>query len=89
MSASTGIVLAGTLISFGNEWLDTGTPNFRVGVAGLGVAFILDGIDKFSPQAATGLATIMLITILITPFSGKSPVQTLAGLAVAKPAAKA
>lgn len=89
MGASTGIALAATGISFTNEWIVTGTPNFRVGVAGLGVALLLDGIEKFSPEGAVGLATIMMVTILVTPFKGTSPVQTLGALAVAKPATTA
>lgn len=86
MGASTGIALAATGISFANEWVNTGEPNFRVGVAGLGVVLLLDGIEKFSIEGAVGLATIMLITILVTPFKGKSPVQTAASLAVAQKA---
>jgi hypothetical protein len=78
MAASVGIVLTATAISFSNEWLSTGTPNFRVGIAGLGVALLFDGIEKISEQAAVGLATIMLITVLVTPFKGTSPVQTVA-----------
>lgn len=86
MGASTGIVLTATGISFTNEWIQTGTPNFRVGVAGLAAALILDGLEKVSPEGATGLALIVLATVLLTPFKGKSPAQTLAGLAIAKPA---
>lgn len=87
MAQSTGIVLAAAGISFANEWLDTGKPNFRIIVAGLAVSLLFDGIEKLSPEAAMGLATITLITVLVTPFNGKSPAQTVAGLAVAKPQA--
>lgn len=86
MGQSTAVVLTATGISFGNEWYETGSPNFRVAVAGLGVALLLDGLEKISPQGAVGLATIMLITVVLTPFGGKSPAQTLASLAIAKPA---
>lgn len=86
MAQSTGLVLSATAISFANEWINTGTPNFRIGVAGLAVALLFDGIERLSPEAAMGLATITLITVLVTPFNGKSPAQTLAGLAIAKPA---
>jgi hypothetical protein len=80
MAKSTGIVLTATAISFTNEWLDTGTPNFRVGIAGLGVALLFDGIEKLNEQAAVGLSVIMLITVLVTPFNGKSPAQNVLGL---------
>lgn len=85
MGQSTPIVLAATGISFANEWVNTGTPNFRVGIAGLGVALLLDGIEHFSPVGAKGLATIMLITVLFTPFGGKTPIQTVGTLAVSNP----
>lgn len=78
MGASTGLVLTGTGISFANEWLSTGEPNYRVGIAGLGIALLFDGIEKINQQAATGLGLIFLITVLVTPFKGLSPVQTVA-----------
>lgn len=84
MGASTGIMLAATGISFTNEWIVSGEPNFRVGVAGLAFVLVLDGIEKVSPQAAVGLATIALVTILLTPFRGSSPIKTLSNLGVAK-----
>lgn len=87
MSASTSTVLAGTAISFGNDWVQTNKPNLRIVVAGLGVALFFDGIDKFSPQVANGLAAIMFVTILFTPIDGKSPAQTVVGLIQPKPAA--
>ena len=89
MGQSTPIVLGATGVSFANEWYNTNSPNFRVIIAGIAVALILDGVERFSPEGAVGLATITMITVLLTPFSGKSPVQTLAGLAVAKPATAA
>lgn len=87
VAQSTGIVLAATGISFANEWINTGVPNFRVPIAGIAFALIDAGIEELSPKAAIGLATIMLITVLVTPFgASKSPAATLAGLAVARPA---
>lgn len=88
MSASTATVLAATGLSLGNEWVNTNDINFRIGIAGIGVALFLDGIDKFSPQAANGLALIMFVTVLFTPVGGKSPAQTVSGLLPAKPKGK-
>lgn len=79
------MVLTATAISFGNEWVNQNKVNFRIPVAGFGVALLFDGIEKISPQAAMGLATITLITVLFAPIGGKSPAQTLADLTVAKP----
>lgn len=74
MAYSTGLMLLGGTISFGNEWIQTSKPNFRIPVATLVAALFLDGIEKIGyPKAATGLATIAFITILFTPFQGKSP----------------
>lgn len=77
MAKSVGIVLAATSISFGNQWIQTGTPNFKLGIAGLGVALLFDGVEHISPGAAVGLSTIMLITVLLTPFNGKAPAETV------------
>lgn len=76
MAQSTGIMLVAGSISFGNEWLQTGTPNFRIPVATFMSALFLNGLEKIYPKAATGLGTIVLITVLVTPLHGKSPMQT-------------
>lgn len=80
MGDSTGIVLTATAISFGNEWIQTNSINWRIPVAGLGTALFLDAVEHVEPKIAVGLAVIMLITVIGTPFNGKSPAQTAAGL---------
>lgn len=80
MAKSTGLILTATGISFGNEWVTTGTPNFRVLVAGLGTALVFDGIEKISEQVAVGLSVIVMITVLLTPFNGKAPAETVVAL---------
>lgn len=77
MAKSTGIVLTGTAISFANEWYQTDTPNFRILLAGMGVALLFDGIEQLDQKAAVGLSIIFVITVLLTPFNGKAPTQTL------------
>lgn len=79
MAKSVGIVLTATGISLANEWYQSSDdmPNFRIAVAGLGVALLFDGIEKINEQAAVGLAVIMLITVLVTPINGKAPAQTV------------
>lgn len=67
-------MFAGT-VSFGNEWLQTGKPNFRIPVATLVAGLFLNGVERLYPKAGTGLAVIVLITVLATPFNGKSPLQ--------------
>lgn len=89
MAKSTGIVLTATGISFGNEWVNSGDPNFRILMAGLGTALVFSGIEKLSKEGAVGLSVMMLITVLTVPVDGKSPFQTLDGLMTTKAAKKA
>lgn len=77
MAQSTGIILAAGSISFGNEWLQSNTPNFRIPVATLVSAVFLNGVEKLYPKAAVGISVMALITVLVTPLHGKSPMQTI------------
>ena len=77
MAQSTGIILTAGTISFGNEWLQTKTPNFRIPVATLASAVFLNGVEKLYPKAAVGIGVMALITVLVTPLHGKSPMQTI------------
>lgn len=85
MAKSTGIVLTATMISFGNEWVQTNKPNFRVLVAGGAVAVLFAGIESINEKAAVGLSVIMMITVLFTPFNKQSPAQTLGVIASGPP----
>jgi hypothetical protein len=80
MAKSTGIVLTATVISFANDWVQTNKPNFRIAMAGMGVALIFDGIEKLNQRAAVGLSVMMFIAVMLSPMHGKSPAQTLDGL---------
>jgi hypothetical protein len=78
MAQSTGLMLVVGTVSFGNEWLQTGNPNFRIPVATLAAGAFLAGLEKVYPKAAIGLSVITLITVLVTPLNGKSPLQEFA-----------
>lgn len=78
MAASTGIVLTATAIAGGNEWLQTQQIPWRIGAAGLVLSLGMAGLEKISTTGAVGISSIMLITVLVTPFHGKSPVQEIA-----------
>lgn len=80
MAKAMGIVLTGTAIGVGNQFLQDEGVNFRMGMAGLMAGLFLSGIEKLNEKAGTGLATIYLITVLFTPFKGNSPFQELAKL---------
>lgn len=77
MAQSTGLMLVAGTISFGNEWLQTGKVNFRIPVATLAAGAFLAGLEKIYPKAAVGLTVIVLITVIMTPLNGKSPMQEL------------
>jgi hypothetical protein len=51
-----------------------------MGIAGLGAALFLSGIEKINEQAAVGLSVIVLITVMLTPFKGKAPAQEVVAL---------
>jgi hypothetical protein len=84
MSKAVGIVLSATGISFANEWLTTDDVNYRVLVAGGASALFLNGVERLNATVGQGLAVIMLITVLITPFAGKAPVETLGDMVSGK-----
>jgi hypothetical protein len=86
MAKSTGIVLTGVAIGMGNEFIQGYGVNFRMGIAGLGAALFLSGVERLNEQAGVGLATIMFITIMLTPFKGKAPAQTVEKLLSTKQA---
>jgi hypothetical protein len=80
VAQSTGLMLIAGSISFSNEWLQTGKFNFRIPIATLAAGAFLAGVEKLYPKAATGLTVIILITVLVTPLNGKSPIQEFASV---------
>lgn len=86
MASAPGIVMTATTISFVNEWYDTGTPNFRIPVAGAIFSLFAAGISDINQQVGTGIAILMFIGVMVTPVRGRnSPMGTLASLAIAHP----
>jgi len=80
MAKSTGIVLTGVAIGMGNELVQGYGLNIRMGIAGLGAALFLTGVEKLNETAGVGLSVIMFITIMLTPFQGKAPAQEVVSL---------
>jgi hypothetical protein len=79
MAKSTGLILAVGTITFGNEWIQTSKPNWKVPIATLTAAAIFAGIEKLSEPLAVGVATIAMITVIlggVTP-GVKSPAQEI------------
>lgn len=88
MAEDTGmklVLLAGTL-TFGNEWLQTQSLNWRVPVATVLAAAALAGVGKVSPGGATSLGIMALIVAASTPLNGKSPIQALTAVVNGQPA---
>lgn len=65
MAASTGLILATGTIAFANEWLQLGSPNWRIALGTLGSVAVFAGLEKLDERAAVGLAAIAMITVLI------------------------
>ena len=82
MSASTGPVLAAGTISFVNHWIgnDQGV-DLKIPLATLIAAGLLYGLENVSPELATGIAWIALLTtFLVKPKTGRSPVDNITRL---------
>jgi hypothetical protein len=86
MAKSTGIILAAGVITIGNEFIQkpgaTFTTFVRPTAAFLLTAAIFSGLEKLDEQAAVGLATIVMITVLIGGINSsyKSPAQEVLSL---------
>jgi hypothetical protein len=80
MAVSTGIVLTGVAIGLGNEFMQGAGINFRMGIAGLGAALFLTGVEKLNYTAGVGLSVMVFIAIMVTPFHGKAPAQEVLNL---------
>jgi len=82
MAASTGIVLAGTAISAGNDWYQTHDFPWGIAVAGLLLTGFMFGVEKISEPLAVGLSSIFLVTVIVTPIgkAKQSPISELAAL---------
>jgi hypothetical protein len=82
MAASTGIVLVMGGIVLANDTLVKKQPlNFRAVLATGILALVLAGLDKASPELATGIALVAFTTAMIAPANGASPAQSLLAFA--------
>lgn len=87
MAASTGLILSAGVITFGNEWIQTKKPNWRIPMATLGSAAVFAGLERLDERAAVGLAAIVMITVLIGGVDPhvRSPAQEVLSLLKGKP----
>lgn len=89
MATSTTIVLAGTGTAIVNDWYQLGKVPWRIGVAGGLLALFMAGAEKVSKPIAVSLATVYLVTVLVTPIGGaNSPVGEVSNLFANKAAPK-
>lgn len=78
MSDSTGIVLAATGISLANKWYTTEQFDLAIPLAGGLVALLFNGIERVDHTAGVGMATLMMISVLLTPpKGGTAPADTV------------
>jgi hypothetical protein len=70
---ATGIVLAAGTMTFANEWLQQpDTINWRIPVATLLGAGMMDFLSRLDNGAAVGLSIMIFIGAAVTPFNGVS-----------------
>jgi hypothetical protein len=67
-------------MTFGNEWYQTKKVNWRVPIATLLAAAVIDGLNKVDDKAAIGLSIMVLIVASATKFGGKSVIDTMVEL---------
>ncbi len=79
MAASTGIVLITGAIVLTNDVLVNNHPLEMKVVLAIGFTAVgLAALEHFSPELATGIAYIALITALVAPIGGrKSPLESI------------
>lgn len=79
MAKSANIMLAAGTITFGNAWLQQGKPNWRVAIGTLGATVLFAGLEALSEGAAIGIASIVLITVVLgEPIKGvRSPADEI------------
>jgi hypothetical protein len=75
VSKSLPIVLTASAVAGGNEWLQSGQLPWRIAIAGTALGLVFAGLETISEKGAVALSVTMLITALVTPFHGNSPVQ--------------
>ena len=80
MAKATGITLIAVGIGMGNELVQGYGINVRMGIAGLGAALFLTGVESVNETAGVGLSVLVLITVLLTPFKGKAPAEEVLAL---------
>lgn len=72
-AVATGIVLAAGTMTFVNEWFqEPGTINWRIPVATLLGAGMMDFLARLDSGAAIGLSVMIFIGAAVTPFNGVS-----------------
>jgi hypothetical protein len=76
-NTGTVLVLITGTMTFTNEWLQTKEVNWRIPIATLLGAVVVDGVSKVTGSGGTALGVMILIAGAATPINGKSPIQEL------------
>ena len=80
MEFGTGLVLTAGTMTFANEWYQTKQVNWRVPIATLLLAGVMEFIGKLDSKISNALGVMIFIGAGSTPFRGKSAFDTLSDL---------
>lgn len=75
-----GLVLIAGILSFSNEWLQTGKVNWRVPIATLVGGWLVGELSALDNNAGTSLGVMVLIAAATTSLNGKSAVDEIASV---------
>jgi hypothetical protein len=76
-NTGTVLVLTTGALTFTNEWLQTKEINWRIPIATVIGAVVVDGVSKVTGSGGTALGLMVLIAGATAPINGKSPIQEL------------
>lgn len=75
-----GLVLIAGILSFSNDWLQTGQVNWRIPIATLIGGWLVGELSALDNNAGTSLGVMVLIAAATAPLNGKSPVEELSSV---------
>jgi len=78
LNTGTYLVLTAGTMTFVNEWYQTRQVNWRVPIATMLAAALMEPFAKVAPNGSIALGIMVLIAAASTKFNGKSAIGTLA-----------
>jgi Na+/H+ antiporter NhaA len=78
VSAAGGIMIAAGTVTFVNEWWQARQTEWRIPIATIIAAALMEGLSTIDAQVATGLAVLVFTGAVVTRVNGKSVADSLA-----------